>query len=349
MGNKGKHLAKNNPDANGQRLKATVATAILLGSLGVGIKSIVKSNDNRGNNSSNIDTTIEDQSYSVDEFFNIIKAKYNRYQNISWNDLSTQGLILSYFESKISSPELTEDQKLEMLSNLLNDEHLTEDVLEYINDNSFNAIPFQQTEVDMNNIVAIKNDQKIMAFIRDAAEAYQVPEEILVGIIARSMDNGELNANQVESSYSESWRKIGERRSSHNYTTNEDNRLDEWQEQKSTTYPTEVNYVARLAASLANAIKENNGDIVKAISATTSGLNTTDNIKDCNETLSYAMAYLGDGRFVVHYASGRGNKYCTVTFASNNYSKEFLPYTLHLITTDINGYICIFYNENTRS
>lgn len=354
----GKHAAKNNPKVDGKRLIATLEIVAFLTTAGVGVREAIKI-DEQKRAARELEHKIDGisavaESYNVNQFFSLIESKYNKYQSENWQDMTTDGLILSFFKEQIDKPELREAEKAQILYDLIQDEHLYEYIYNYIQTHSTNVTFFEESNINYEKLNTITSDEKLMHFINEASNAYQVPEPIIIGLIARSMKDEKVDRQTIMNSYYASWSNLQERRSSHNYLTGEDDRLDSWKSPQVDAQYNESNYVMKLGAIYENALKEFNGDTNKAIMATTLGLRiakeiegtahnlsekelndvinkSTDNI---NSTLSYAMHYMNDGRFVIHYKGINENAYYTVTFETNEF-ESFLSQKINVIANDI--------------
>ena len=200
----GKHAAKSNPKVDGKRLIATLEIVAFLTTAGVGVREAIKI-DEQKRAARELEPKIDGisavaESYNVNQFFSLIESKYNKYQNENWQDMTTDGLILSFFKEQIDEPELREAEKAQILYDLIQDEHLYEYIYNYIQTHSTNVTFFEESNINYEKLNTITSDEKLMHFINEASNAYQVPEPIIIGLIARSMKDEKVDRQTIMNS-----------------------------------------------------------------------------------------------------------------------------------------------------
>lgn len=350
MATSGQHLPKpqRNPKVNGKKIIATVELMALLATAGLGVKygsDAYEKKQQEKIEKRELEISQFTENFKVMDLFNGIVSQYKTYQNNS-DKLNTVGLVFQYFSDKISNPNLSEEQKIELLQNLLNDENLYDDIYTYIDNNIESIQSFEHKDVEDDKLYSVTNDVELMQQIHEASEAYKVPESVLIGLIALNSNGDKIAQSSILYSYHSDWNNLNSNRSSHNYITGEDDQLKGWNGKNS---------VMHLAAILENSIKQENKDLFLAIEGVLAGPKNMDNYTKygnldsryadkANEVLSYATRYLNDERISLDYNAVSETMTYTTTFESNLY-QDYLVSILNSIINTLDINIIQYYNN----
>lgn len=334
-----KHLAQSKKELDGKKIVVSLALAgIFIGGSVIGHhfykEDQIKKNDNSDLNSQSDEVQIITVP-SVDTLFKSLKSNYKIYQNEDQQDFTTAGLILQYIENQISDLNISNNEKLEILNNLMSDGKLYENVYAFIQENSQNVEYFQEVPTDKENLNKTINDERLMAEIEKGSTDYHMPEEILVGLYANSINNPSLKNSGP---YGVNNSIFGSERTAHNFTTNSDDRL--------TSY-------SNIAAYLSNALKSSNKndklnlqrDMGSAIECYIIGPNNIkldiesdirqNGINNKNAVITYASQYLKDKRIPIHYTyKGLNDEEITITYETNDYP-DYVMQALDSVLTQI--------------
>ena len=340
MATSGKHIAKNNSKVSGKTIIASAELLALLVSISIGTKVAINAFDNMEEKKEQrrIEATEFAESFDFETLYNGIVSQYKIYQ--SNGNLNTVGKVFQYFHDKIVNTNLSEKEKIDLLQTYLNDSHTFEEIIEYLNTDT-KAVIYEEINIENNNINVVINNQELMAQIHEASAAYQVPEAILVGLIADKVMEGKISQQAIAQSYHTDWNKLDSNRSAHNYTTGRDDQLKGWNG---------PNSVMHLAAVLANSIKEEDADLYKAIIGVKIGpknMNTEyGNAYDevANRILSYASCYLSDKRFSLDYNSVVEGRTLSTTFESSKY-QEYLTSVINSVINILDTEMIQYYDN----
>ncbi len=338
MATNGKHMAKNNPKVSGKTIIASAELLALLVSLSIGTKTAINVYEKNEEKKElrRFEATEFAENFNIESLYNRIASQYNIYQGNG--NLNTVGKVFEYFHNKITNPNLSEEEKIYILQSALKEENLSNEILSYINGNDKNII-YDEEEIKVKSLEAVTKNQDLMHQIREASDAYHVPEAILVGIIADNTTGENVTQQSIGQSYHNDWNKLSSDRSSHNYSTGKDDQLKGWNG---------PNSVMHLAAILANSIKEENANLYRAIIDVKVGpnhFNYQNNYNDlANKILTYASNYLSDKRFSLDYNSVvEGMNYST-TFESSNY-QEYLVSVVNSVINILDTEIVQYYDN----
>lgn len=346
MANSGRHVKKN-PSVSNKVILTSAALSILLTS--AGLANYHKNENKENTNNDNVEYYTENESISLYDLINSVESKYSIYQNDK--DLNTTGLIFEYIKEQINDSNLTDEERKELLNNLFNDENLENNIYNYIRSKNYDVITIQTNDIDKNEVMEkiniVYNNSEVMAKIKEYSVKYQIPESILVGIIASHASYDKSLQSSIIESYSKDWFTNNIQNTVITYDGNGNaigsENLGDWRNDDT---------IMRLAAAFAKSIMNENEDMIKAIQSVELGPNGLMNIqnedilnkykKQAEFILYAAKLYNGnDERTIIHFASNRsvsGPKDKEIIIESNTY-QEYLNSILTSIINELDATI----------
>ena len=324
-----RHIAKPNPKVSNKPIICSkeLLAVLLSASVVLGVSVSVSQNINSSkDNSENLHDAITGTSKVVNSGAVLKNAKVN-FSLKDDNNLDTiEGLIFNYLDSLIDE-NLSEEVKYETMVQILEDDDLKDYIFEYVKGFYPNNIIFDREQIVGSKYDILFANPTLSQYIKEVSNMYQIPEEILTGIIVRKLSEKQINDLTMPKCCDESWYRINYLRTAHNYVTGSDDDLSR--------FPKTKNYVQLTGAILSNALKEYKGNLTLALMSLEVGLDNMDQVKKdlkegrhskitekalkgMNEILSYSLALKNTDNLVVSYFYNQNNSKCTLMICDQN-------------------------------
>ncbi len=245
--------------------------------------------------------------FKIAQMLSNMKEGKDLYYDILNKRLNTEGLVYQYFNTIFLNSNLSDTEKLTILSEMFEGKpKWLEELRRFIQgtDRGYNICFVNMQDVDKSNLDLVLNTNGLVDMIKKYSEMYRVPYELMISIVAANIENGTINYDNIMGIQAV-WNSSLSKRTARNHMTGNDDNLVDQQRIYKQGAGENVKYACMIVSQL---LKEANGSLDKALvyyytgSPTMSQNKLLDSRSYKDTTLTYLLLYKGSDSVNLDYS-----------------------------------------------